>query len=106
MTQATRKGFLLRLDPALVARVDAARGAVSRNRYLEALIQREMDTIEGVRPASAIAEVGEPAPLAPTEFIPVGPERAESAPEPDLLTEDLVNDDGHPVEDAMDEWWR
>lgn len=111
-----RKSFPVRFRPELVDRIDAAKGPLSRNRWLEALVERELGALEAPAPARTdtpatsetpeppdlmaaleasldIAETGEPSGLEPMDAVPVADPLAE--PDPDLNAVELGED-----------WWK
>lgn len=116
-----RKSFPVRFRPDLVDRIDAAKGPLSRNRWLEALVERELGALEAPTrtdtPATAtqeppdlmaaleasldIAETGEPSGLEPMDAEPVA--------------DPIIQDDGGlgpcgeeqgALADAGEDWWK
>lgn len=44
-----RKGFIVRFTPQMIERVDAVKGRLSRNKWIEALVGRELNVLERER---------------------------------------------------------
>lgn len=121
-----RKGFIVRFTPQMIERVDAVKGRLSRNKWIEALVGRELNVLERERdeygddpvvvgvPTDAalsermhaeadISETGEPSGLSPLGI--------------EALTADPHPDDASPGEDGEDavaptsadedlDWWK
>ena len=116
-----RKGFVTRLQPSVILRIDEIKGRLSRNKWLEALIERELDTLERERDdkarshtnpaddpqndtalrAADISEVGEPA----------GLELLAPEPQADPVEESSEPSDpeaygDEPTSDDAEDWWK